>query len=93
MALHRLFSRSLLALWLGCGLLAAVAEAQPADELVITPVRKQAATAAAGAGKKQAGFETHGPKLVVVLVADQFRADTIARYRAMIGSGGRQRLS
>ena len=93
MALHRLFSRSLRLFLLGCGLLATVAKAQPADELVITPVRKQAAIPAAAAGKKQAAFETHGPKLVVVLVADQFRADTIARYRAMIGAGGLKRLS
>ena len=93
MALHRLFSRSLVSLWLLSGLDPSVAWAQPADELVITPVRKQAATPPAATGKRPSVLDAHGPKLVVVLVADQFRADTIARYRAMIGAGGLQRLS
>lgn len=93
MALHRPFLRSLVSLWLLSGLDPSVALAQPADELVITPVRKQAATPPAATGKKPSVLDAHGPKLVVVLVADQFRADTIARYRAMIGAGGLQRLS
>lgn len=72
--------------------------AQPADELVITPGARKpgAAPAAAKAKPVSAGAAAtplRGPKLVVLLVADQFRADTMTRYRALLGNAGLLRLA
>ena len=79
------------------GLLTASAvRSQPADELVITPQARKgtAPGAAAAAGRStRPGASPRGSKLVVVLVADQLRADTLVRYRGLLGAGGLLRLA
>ncbi len=78
------------------GLLTASAvRSQPADELVITPQARKgtAPGAAAAAGRTKPGASPRGSKLVVVLVADQLRADTLVRYRGLLGAGGLLRLA
>ena len=68
--------------------------AQPADELVITPQAGKGGTSAAARPKGNAATSPlRGPKLVLVLVADQFRADTLTRYRGMLGPSGLLRLA
>ena len=84
------------ALALCCTLGAArVASSQPADELVITP--HKAGTAAGARPKAKAAPQgeaaSKAPKLVVLLVADQLRADTLTHYRAMLSPAGLLRLA
>ena len=74
--------------------LPAAAFGQPAGELVITPTtHKSAAPPAArvkGKGTPEGGKD---PKLVVLIVADQLRADTLKRYRSLLSGDGLLRLS
>jgi predicted AlkP superfamily pyrophosphatase or phosphodiesterase len=69
--------------------------AQPAEELVITPQAHKGALAVPVARPKAGAVASpvRGPKLVLVLVADQFRADTITRYRSLLGNAGLLRLA
>ena len=79
-----------------CAALALPSDAfsQPADELVITPTtHKTGAPAARAKGKGTPEAAGKEPKLVVLIVADQLRADTLKRYRALLSGDGLLRLA
>src|SRR5690349_11249603 len=67
--------------------------AQPADELVITPQGHKVVPAAKAKLAGATAAPLRGPKLVLLLVADQFRADTMTRFRGLLGTNGLLRLS
>ncbi len=69
------------------------AHPQPADELVITPHRTAGPTAARGKTAAPAAPANKAPKLVVMLVADQLRADALTRYRSLLSPAGLLRLA
>lgn len=87
---------TLRALLLGAALaLPVAARGQAAPELVITPTTHKTGAPLAPRGKARGPGEAAArePKLVVLIVADQLRADTLKRFRPLLSGEGLLRLA
>jgi len=83
-------------LLLGAALaLPVTARGQAAPELVITPTTHKTGAPLAPRGKAKGPGEAAArePKLVVLIVADQLRADTLKRFRPLLSGEGLLRLA
>ena len=80
--------RPALCLWL-CGALLPVAAAAQTESRLVVATPKGGARAKAPAPASQ---DKGAPKLVVLVVADQFRAENLRRYAPWFSAGGFQRL-
>lgn len=85
--------------WVAYGALVALLSQGGPSEVSAAPPPRPAARAAAGQagaaakpGLKAAAAATAGPKLILLIVADQFRADNLTRWGHLLSEGGLKRL-